>query len=80
MIAALIALFVFALSGFGLSFWLKQKQKSQPVGESATRGAEQLAQLRWRDFTKLVLQAMHGRGYRPVIEAGTPRWSAIACT
>lgn len=72
MIAALIALFVFALSGFGLSFWLKQKQKSQPVGESATRGAEQLAQLRWRDFTKLVLQAMHGRGYRPVIETGTP--------
>ena len=72
MIAALIALCVFALSGFGLSFWLRQKQEAAQPGEAATRGAEQLAQLRWRDFTKLVLQAMQGRGYRPVIEEGMP--------
>ena len=72
MIAALIALLVFILSGFGLSFWLRQKQAEQAPQEAANRGAEQLAQLRWRDFTKLVLQAMHGRGYRPVIEDGMP--------
>ncbi len=72
MIAALIALCVFALSGFGLSFWLRQKQDSSQPGEAATRGAEQLSQLRWRDFAKLVLQAMQGRGYRPVIEDGMP--------
>ena len=72
MIAAIIALCVFALSGFGLSFWLRQKQTSMQPGETTTRGAEQLSQLRWRDFTKLVLQAMQGRGYRPVIEDGMP--------
>ncbi|MDE2407371.1 MAG: restriction endonuclease [Xanthomonadaceae bacterium] len=72
MIAILLALCVFALSGFGLSYWLKQAQSAQPSAEPAARGAEQLAQLRWRDFTKLVLQAMHGRGYRPVIEEGMP--------
>ncbi|MEN9310827.1 MAG: hypothetical protein RLY77_952 [Pseudomonadota bacterium] len=72
MIAALIAMCVFALSGFGLSFWLRQKQTSMQSGETTARGAEQLSQLRWRDFTKLVLQAMQGRGYRPVIEDGMP--------
>ena len=56
----------------GLSFWLRQKQDSSQPGEAATRGAEQLSQLRWRDFAKLVLQAMQGRGYRPVIEDGMP--------
>ena len=30
------------------------------------------ARLRWRDFTRLVLQAMHGRGYRTVVEEGMP--------
>jgi hypothetical protein len=72
MIAILIALGVFALSGFGLSYWLSQRQAAQQPADAATRGAEQLAQLRWRDFTKLVLQAMHGRGYRPVIDEGMP--------
>ena len=62
MIAALIAVCVFALSGFGLQYWLRQKQATSQPSETATRGAEQLAQLRWRDFTKLVLQAMQGRG------------------
>ena len=71
MIATLLGLLVFVAVGVGLTL----KLRGAPVatrGEQPKRGAEQLAQLRWRDFARLVLQAMQGRGYRPVIEAGSP--------
>ncbi|QNN46611.1 restriction endonuclease [Thermomonas brevis] len=70
----LIALPVFALSGLGLTLWLRHKQASasQPAAQAAERSAAQLSKLRWRDFAKLVLQAMHKRGYRPSSEDGLP--------
>lgn len=71
MIAILLGLLVFIAVGIGLTF----KLRGMPVAakaEPTKRGAEQLSQLRWRDFARLVLQAMHSRGYRPVIEAGGP--------
>lgn len=71
MIPFLIALLVFAGVGAGLTVWLRGKGAA-PQAEPLRRGAEQLAQLRWRDFARLVLQAMHGRGYRPVIGPDDP--------
>lgn len=71
MIPFLIALVVFAGVGAGLTVWLRGKG-GVPQAEPTRRGAEQLAQLRWRDFARLVLQAMHGRGYRPVIGPDDP--------
>jgi hypothetical protein len=71
----LIALPVFVLSGLGLTLWLRHKQgaaSSQPEAQAAERSAAQLSKLRWRDFAKLVLQAMHKRGYRPSSEDGLP--------
>ena len=61
-----IAFLVFALAGLGLTLWLRSKPAS-PVsaGQAAERSAAQLSKLRWRDFAKLVLQAMHKRGYKP---------------
>ena len=35
-------------------------------------GLVHLAGLRWRDFAKLVLQALHARGYRPAADEGLP--------
>lgn len=71
MIALLIGLLVFAGVGVGLTFWLRGRPADIAV-DAPKRGAEQLSQLRWRDFARLVLQTMHSRGYRPVIEAGGP--------
>ena len=71
MISFLIGVLVFIAAGVGLTRWLRnghQAQQEAPV----RRGAEQLAQLRWRDFARLVLQTMHGRGYRAVVEEGGP--------
>lgn len=68
MMPLVIAILVFCLSGIGLQAWLRRRQgMSQP-----DHGAAQLRALRWRDFTKLVLQAMHARGYRPVADEGLP--------
>ena len=67
----LIALLVFVALGLGLTLALRRTPSASPVANQA-RGASQLGQLRWRDFTKHVLQVMQARGYRPVIEAGMP--------
>ncbi len=67
----LIGLFVFIAAGIGLTFWLR-KNSATPQSNAPKRGVEQLAQLRWRDFARLVLQAMSGRGYKPIIEDGSP--------
>lgn len=71
MIPFLIALLVLVGVGAGLTVWLRGKNAA-PQSEPVRRGAEQLAQLRWRDFARLVLQAMHGRGYNPVIGPDDP--------
>ena len=68
----LIALFVFALSGLGLTAWLRRGQMARPAETSDTRSAAELSTLRWREFAKLVLQALHARGYRPAAEEGLP--------
>ena len=67
----LIALLVFVALGLGLTLALRRTPSASPAINQA-RGASQLGQLRWRDFTKHVLQVMQARGYRPVIEAGMP--------
>lgn len=68
----LLALLVFAIAGGAATYWLRQHGGSlDAAGASAReRDESQLADLRWRDFTRLVLQAMKGRGYDPVIEDG----------
>ena len=51
--------------------WLHQH--GNPVAAAPAvreRDESQLADLRWRDFTRLMLQAMKGRGFDPVIEDG----------
>src|SRR5690606_36959467 len=67
----LLALLVFAIAGGAATLWLHQ-HGAAPEADAAARdrGELQLAELRWRDFTRLVLQAMKGRGYDPVIEEG----------
>ena len=67
----LIALLVFVALGLCLTLALRRTSSASPAANQA-RGASQLGQLRWRDFTKHVLQVMQARGYRPVIEAGMP--------
>lgn len=72
MIAIVIALIVFVLSGFGLGYWLQRNSAVRQASQPQPRGADQLAKLHWREFAKLVLQAMHARGFDPVIEDGMP--------
>lgn len=67
----LLALLVFAVAGGVATFWLRQHGSGSGAGGNARERDESLlAQLRWRDFTRLVLQAMKGRGYEPVLEDG----------
>ncbi|QDA55889.1 restriction endonuclease [Thermomonas aquatica] len=67
----LLALFVFAIAGGAATYWLRQHGNHADASVGVReRGEAQLAELRWRDFTRLVLQAMKGRGYEPVIEDG----------
>ncbi len=67
----LLALLVFAIAGAAATFWLRQHgSQAAATAEARERDESQLADLRWRDFTRLVLQAMKGRGYDPVIEDG----------
>lgn len=68
----LIALLVFVALGLGGMAWLRRAPAASVESQKAERGANQLGLLRWRDFTRLVLQAMHGRGYRTVVEDGMP--------
>lgn len=72
MMPLLIALIAFALSGLGLTLWLRRGQAARQPQESPERNASQLSKLRWREFAKLVLQAMSARGYRPSVEDGLP--------
>ncbi|WP_240126130.1 restriction endonuclease [Thermomonas alba] len=72
MIAIVIALFAFVLAGFGLTYWLQRNSAARLANQPQPRGADQLAKLHWREFAKLVLQAMHARGFDPVIEDGMP--------
>ena len=67
----LLALLVFAIAGAAATFWLRQHgSQAAATAETRERDESQLADLRWRDFTRLVLQAMKGRGFDPVIEDG----------
>lgn len=68
----LIALVVFVVLGLVATAWLRRSPSQSSESQAAERGAGQLGTLRWRDFTRLVLQAMHGRGYRTVVEDGMP--------
>ena len=68
----LIALLVFVLSGLGLTAWLRRGQMAGAPQAGDERSAAELSALRWRDFAKLVLQALHARGYHPVVEDGLP--------
>ena len=68
----LIALAVFVALGLLATAWLQRSRSPAAVSQRPERGAAQLGELRWRDFTRLVLQAMHGRGYRTVVEDGMP--------
>lgn len=68
----LIALLVFVALGLAATAWLRRTPSSPSASQASERGAAQLGTLRWRDFTRLVLQAMHGRGYRTVVEDGMP--------
>jgi hypothetical protein len=68
----LIALVLFVVLGLAATAWLRRSPSLSSESQSAERGAGQLGTLRWRDFTRLVLQAMHGRGYRTVVEDGMP--------
>jgi HJR/Mrr/RecB family endonuclease len=72
MMPTLIALLVFAVSGLGLTIWLRRNLAARPASQTGERSAEQLSKLRWRDFAKLVLQVMHARGYRVANEEGLP--------
>ena len=68
----LIALAVFVVLGLAATAWLSRAASPPTEQQLSERGAGQLGTLRWRDFTRLVLQAMHGRGYRTVVEDGMP--------
>ena len=68
----LIALLVFVVLGLAATAWLRRPPSPPSTSQANARGAAQLGTLRWRDFTRLVLQAMHGRGYRTVVEDGMP--------
>lgn len=65
----LIALIVFALTGVAATTLLRKA----PAGRSELkRGLAHLAELRWRDFARLVLQAMQARGYEIVRDNDAP--------
>ena len=69
MFPLLIALVVFLLAGIAITALLR-KRPSQ--SGDLKQGLTHLAGLRWRDFAKLVLQAMQARGYDIVREEGSP--------
>lgn len=69
MFPLLLALIVFALAGAGATAWLR-KQPSK--GSDLTQGLEYLAGLRWGDFIRLVLRAMHAAGYATIGDDGKP--------
>jgi restriction system protein len=65
----LLALIVVALAGAGATVWLRR----QPSKENdLTQGLAYLAGLRWADFIRLVLRAMHAAGYSTIGDDGKP--------
>lgn len=69
MFPTLIALLVFVLAGLAATSYLRKLPAS---GGDLKQGLAHLAGLRWRDFARLVLQAMQARGYEIVRDAGGP--------
>ena len=69
MFPLLIALVVFALAGIAATVLLR---KLPTESSDLKRGLAHLAGLRWRDFAKLVLQAMQARGYQVMQDEGGP--------
>ena len=69
MFPLLIALVVFALAGIAGTALLRRLPTES---NELKRGLAHLAGLRWRDFAKLVLQAMQARGYQVLQDEGGP--------
>ncbi len=69
MFPILIALLVFVLAGIAATSFLRKLPAS---GGDLKQGLAHLAELRWRDFAKLVLQAMQARGYEIVRDDDGP--------
>ena len=69
MFPVLIAIIVFVSTGLAAKAWLR---KSAINRGDLKPGLAHLAGLRWRDFAKLVLQAMQARGYEIVREDDGP--------
>ena len=69
MFPLLIALVVFVLAGIAATALLR---KLPSESTDLKRGLAHLAGLRWRDFAKLVLQAMQARGYQVMQDEGGP--------
>jgi len=69
MFPLLIALLVFVLAGIAATALLR---KLPTDSSDLKRGLAHLAGLRWRDFAKLVLQAMQARGYQVMQDDGGP--------
>jgi hypothetical protein len=63
MFPLLIALIVFAMVGLAAGAFLR---RSPAESTDLRKGLAHLAGLRWREFAKLVLQAMQARGYQVV--------------
>ena len=69
MFPLLIALVVFVLAGIAATALLR---KLPTESTDLKRGLAHLAGLRWRDFARLVLQAMQARGYQVMQDEGGP--------
>ncbi len=65
----LLALIVFALAGAGATAWLRRQP---PKDTDLVQGLSYLASLRWADFMRLVLRAMHAAGYSTIGDDGKP--------
>lgn len=69
MFPLLLALVVAAIAGMGATAWLR---RHPPADQDLAKGLEYLAGLRWGDFTRLVLRAMHASGYTTIGDDGKP--------
>ena len=69
MFPLLIALIVFVLAGIAATALLR---KLPATASDLKHGLAHLAEMRWRDFAKLVLQAMQVRGYTVVRDEDGP--------
>jgi hypothetical protein len=69
MLPLLVALVVFALAGLGFTALVRRRPAE--TGDLKP-GLAHLAGLRWREFARLVLQAMEARGYEVVRDSDSP--------